>query len=144
MINWLLDPLEIVRHIHFGSHNKCFMDFFSRSGDITELNAEAIVNNTNESLTDRNPLSEKIFTKAGQQIRDEIKNSIKSKLFSLVWFFSVVLEYMIFWSMNKIWWLCLVPTSTTRFASDVGYRIAKNLVGLYKEDNFHEQWHLIP
>ena len=27
--------------------------------------------------------------------------------------------------MNKIWWLCLVPTSTTRFASDVGYRITK-------------------
>ena len=26
---------------------------------------------------------------------------------------------------KKIWWLCLVPTSTTRFASDVGYRMAK-------------------
>ena len=26
---------------------------------------------------------------------------------------------------NKIWWLCLVPTPTTRFASEVGYRIAK-------------------
>ena len=34
---------------------------------------------------------------------------------------------------NKIWWLCLVQTSTTRFASDVGYRMAKNLIGLYKE-----------
>ena len=34
---------------------------------------------------------------------------------------------------NKIWWLCLVPTSTTRFASDVVYRMAKNLMGLYKE-----------
>ena len=28
------------------------------------------------------------------------------------------------WS-NKVWWQCLVPTSTTRFASDVGYRMAK-------------------
>ena len=28
--------------------------------------------------------------------------------------------------INKIWWLCLVPTSTNRFASDVGYRLAKN------------------
>ena len=28
-------------------------------------------------------------------------------------------------SNNKVWWLCLVPTSTTRFASDVGYRMAK-------------------
>ena len=27
--------------------------------------------------------------------------------------------------INKVWWLCLVPTSTTRFASDVGYRMAK-------------------
>ena len=27
--------------------------------------------------------------------------------------------------INKVWWLCLVPTSTTRFASEVGYRIAK-------------------
>ena len=26
---------------------------------------------------------------------------------------------------NKVWCLCLVPTSTTRFASDVGYIMAK-------------------
>ena len=26
---------------------------------------------------------------------------------------------------NRIWWLCLVPISTTRFASDLGYKIAK-------------------
>ena len=36
-------------------------------------------------------------------------------------------------SSNKIWWLCLVPTLTTRFASDVGYRMAKKIMGLYKE-----------
>ena len=29
------------------------------------------------------------------------------------------------YSWNKIWWLCLVPTSITRFASEVGYRMAK-------------------
>ena len=34
---------------------------------------------------------------------------------------------------NKIWWLCLLPTSTTRFASDVGYRMARKLKGLLKE-----------
>ena len=28
-------------------------------------------------------------------------------------------------SRHKIWWLCLVPTSTPRFASDVGYRMTK-------------------
>ena len=30
-----------------------------------------------------------------------------------------------------------------RFASDVGYRMAK-ILELYKESNFYEQWHLIP
>ena len=42
--------------------------------------------------------------------------------------FSLMKIVVIFWfkfHMNKIWWLCLVPTSTTRFASEVGYRIAK-------------------
>ena len=29
-----------------------------------------------------------------------------------------------YWA-NKVWWLYIVPTSTTRFASDVGYRMAK-------------------
>ena len=28
-------------------------------------------------------------------------------------------------SANKVWWQCPVPTSTTRFASDVGYRMVK-------------------
>ena len=28
--------------------------------------------------------------------------------------------------INRIWWLCLVPTSTTRFAIDLGNRMAKN------------------
>ena len=31
--------------------------------------------------------------------------------------------------VNKIWWQCLVPTSTTRFTIDVGYRLAKNEYG---------------
>ena len=37
---------------------------------------------------------------------------------------------------NMIWWLCLVPTSATRFASDVGYRMAKKWIGLCKETIF--------
>ena len=45
---------------------------------------------------------------------------------------SVVYLYMAL-CLNKIWWLCLAPTSTTRFASDVGYRMAKKLIGLYNE-----------
>ena len=45
---------------------------------------------------------------------------------------------------NRIWWLCLVSTSTTRFARDLGYRMAKNLTGLYKENALYEQWRQIP
>ena len=48
------------------------------------------------------------------------------------------------WYNNRIWWLCLVPTSTTRFASYLGYRMTKHLMGLYKENTFHKQWHHIP
>ena len=29
---------------------------------------------------------------------------------------------------NKVWWLCLVPTSTTRFAIDMGYRMARMVI----------------
>ena len=43
-----------------------------------------------------------------------------------------VLAFESKWS-NKIWWLCLLSTSTTRFASGVGYRIAKICIWLYKE-----------
>ena len=47
------------------------------------------------------------------------------------------------WPVNRIWWLCLVPTSTTRFASDLGCRMAKNLIELYKESTSCKQWHQI-
>ena len=33
---------------------------------------------------------------------------------------------------NSIWWLCLVPILTTRFASDLGYIMGKDLIGLDK------------
>ena len=34
-------------------------------------------------------------------------------------------QALIHGSTNKIWWLCVVPTSTLRLASEVGYRMAK-------------------
>ena len=43
---------------------------------------------------------------------------------------------------NKIWWLCLVPTSTTRFA--LGVQNGQKLIGLYKENTLFEQWCQIP
>ena len=46
--------------------------------------------------------------------------------------------------IHLIRWLCIVPTSTTRFASDLGYIVAKILIRFCKENTFYEQWHQIP
>ena len=46
---------------------------------------------------------------------------------------SIVWAYSEQETENGPWWLCLVPTSTTKFDSDVGYRMAKPLIRLYKE-----------
>ena len=35
---------------------------------------------------------------------------------------------------NNIWLLCLIPNSTTGFACELGYRMAKILIALYKEN----------
>ena len=44
--------------------------------------------------------------------------------------------------LYRTWWLCLGPISTTRFTSDLGYRMAKNLIGLYmyKENTFYSSF----
>ncbi len=55
-----------------------------RSGDLTQLGTEAIVNSTNESMTDKNPLTERIFNKAGIGLKNEVRNQIKSKTLQLV------------------------------------------------------------
>ena len=52
----------------------------NRSGDLTTLNTEAIVNSTNEAMTDKTPLTERIFRKAGPQLQQEVRQYIKSKL----------------------------------------------------------------
>ena len=44
---------------------------------------------------------------------------------------------------NRIWWLCLVPTSTIRFDSDLGYKMPQNLIELYKKNTFYKQWQQI-
>ena len=45
-------------------------------------------------------------------------------------------RYLLHPSINLVT-MPIVPTSTTRFASDVGYRMAKSLIGVYKENNFY-------
>ena len=50
--------------------------FFFRSGDITKLNTIAIVNTTNESLSNRGALSERIHVAAGPELLEECKKQL--------------------------------------------------------------------
>ncbi|KAH7986569.1 hypothetical protein HPB49_025901 [Dermacentor silvarum] len=47
-------------------------------GDMTCLNAHAIVNSTNENLTDRSPLSQRLVARAGPQMKQDLLNEILS------------------------------------------------------------------
>ncbi|XP_066974112.1 protein GDAP2 homolog [Macrobrachium rosenbergii] len=48
------------------------------AGDITQLNADAIVHSTNESLCEQNGYSERLIFKAGPEMKHELYNNIKS------------------------------------------------------------------
>ena len=50
-----------------------------RVGDITKLSLEAIIHPTNESLTDKNPISNCILEGAGPELRDELKTQVVCK-----------------------------------------------------------------
>ena len=63
---------RIVMKLYFGR--------LIRDGDITLLKVTAIVNPTNESLTDKNAISERIFEVAGPELRDECKQQIRGEL----------------------------------------------------------------
>lgn len=49
------------------------MNYFLRKGDVALLNCTAIVNTSNETLTDKNPVSESIFMHAGPDLKDELQ-----------------------------------------------------------------------
>ena len=51
-----------------------------REGDATKLMVDLIVNPTNESLTDKNPLSERIHKVAGPLLREECRTTLQSRL----------------------------------------------------------------
>ena len=55
---------------------------------------------------------------------------IKLTTITVTWKISMLIQsqFDIKFSLNKIWWLGLVPTPSTRFTCDVGYRMAKQLV----------------
>ncbi|CAH1109856.1 unnamed protein product [Psylliodes chrysocephalus] len=47
------------------------------AGDISSLQVDAIVNSTNESMTESNPVSDRIFLRAGSELKEEINLDIK-------------------------------------------------------------------
>ncbi|KAL1122313.1 hypothetical protein AAG570_003718 [Ranatra chinensis] len=46
-------------------------------GDITQLRVDAVIHPSNETFTDRNPLSDRFFSKAGPSLRSEVQQEIK-------------------------------------------------------------------
>jgi O-acetyl-ADP-ribose deacetylase (regulator of RNase III) len=51
--------------------------FFYRAGDISLLSVDAIVHSTNESMSERNPISDRICARAGPALREEIRQEVK-------------------------------------------------------------------
>lgn len=47
------------------------------SGDISALQVDAIVNSTNESMSESNPISDRIFQRAGSELKEEINLDIR-------------------------------------------------------------------
>jgi hypothetical protein len=53
------------------------MLLYFRTGDITVLQVDAIVNSTNETMDDNSPMCQRIFTRAGPGLKKEIYNEVK-------------------------------------------------------------------
>ncbi len=62
-------------HVHY-----IIVFYYYRIGDITKLSLEAVVHPTNESLTDKNPISNCILEAAGPELKDELKTQVVCKL----------------------------------------------------------------
>ena len=51
----------------------------SRVGDVASLSVEVVVNPTNETLTDKNPVSSRLLEAAGPELKEECKSQIISE-----------------------------------------------------------------
>ena len=51
----------------------------SRAGDVASLSVEVVVNPTNETLTDKNPVSSRLLEAAGPELKEECKSQIISE-----------------------------------------------------------------
>ena len=76
----------------------------------------------------KGPVTRKMFP-----FDDVIMNYHSGQASCLYWRKPTEVSCMAKECVNKIWWLCLVPTSTTRLASDVGYKMDKKWIVLYEE-----------
>lgn len=50
-----------------------------RAGDICSLRIQVIVHSTNEALTDRSPLNDRLLRVAGPQLKEDLLLNVKSK-----------------------------------------------------------------
>lgn len=71
----IISPNEVINAYLFVLYVSC-----CRSGDITKLNTIAIVNTTNESLSNRGVLSERIHRLAGPELLQECKTQLLGKV----------------------------------------------------------------
>ena len=60
------------------------LSFSFRTGDIAMLQVEAVVNPTNESLSDKNPISLRLYEVAGPELREECKTQVGSELIGCI------------------------------------------------------------
>lgn len=51
-----------------------------RTGDISILQVDAIVNSTNETMDDNSPMCQRIFSRAGSALKIEIYNEVKGSI----------------------------------------------------------------
>lgn len=66
--------------------------YHCREGDISLIEADAITNTTDETLTEKNIISNRIYRRAGPGLREEIKNDLKGiirqktkKIWQFIW-----------------------------------------------------------
>ncbi|CAL4148142.1 unnamed protein product, partial [Meganyctiphanes norvegica] len=62
----------------FSIDNKINKKLCLWTGDITRMNAEAIVHSTNETLNEKSGYSERLLFKAGPKLKNELQNNIKN------------------------------------------------------------------
>lgn len=56
-----------------------YLQFQRRDGDVTTLEVDAITNIIEETQNETNPLAERIYAAAGNQLKEELSNNLKGE-----------------------------------------------------------------